>query len=409
MKFFNLKNDYLNCWTDYTYPPIGGTPSFHIAIALSTLSAIVNRKYVLRAGHTDIYTNIWVVLIADSTIGRKSTILQTGSKLLREVWNMIEPDSFSEPPILPDEFTPEAFMKFIADKKSGTFIWSEYVRALITLGGRSYTPGFLNTLTEFYDVVPEFKRQIVSGSSPITVIKNPCFSISTGTTLEDFQDWFVDGGRKGGNAVHISNGFAQRFFYLTQDLNSEIFWGKTHLNSKAKAKLIDFLVNANINTKKSKNEDTPIEIVLHKEQEDCWKDWIKTLDIHNPQTEYVSYKGRIITGALKIASLLAISRGDVLISQDDIEDSLTICRMFISSLPRIFDVGVTQFQRERSKVVRLMQGKTPGEPIPMSYLLSEMNCYKFNMDRVIETMIARGELTRGDDNTVLLNIKKQNS
>ena len=107
--FFGVRSNYLKEFFKYSYPPTGGTPAYHLAVAIATASAMTNRQFYMYLGDDKIYTNMWLVLVGRSSVARKTTTINAGRRLLSEV--------FPDPPVYPNDYTPEALHDLL-DKSS---------------------------------------------------------------------------------------------------------------------------------------------------------------------------------------------------------------------------------------------------------------------------------------------------
>ena len=80
---------------------------FHEAVGLVVLSAMVGRRAVLRLSQADVYANLWIMLLAESTIYRKSTCLDIGREML---------DGVDTTLLAPNDFTPQRFVAVMAER-----------------------------------------------------------------------------------------------------------------------------------------------------------------------------------------------------------------------------------------------------------------------------------------------------
>lgn len=181
--------DYCTYATELTDAP----PHYHLFVALSLVSTILTDKVYIPFGAMKIFPNLWTILLAPSSVFRKSTAINIGRRILSRV---------DESLLLPNEFTPEALLTGLTTKPQGIFLWSEFAGAL-AMFDRSYMIGMKETLTDLYDCPEVYKRKLKEAEY---AIKNPCLSILAGTAI----DWFLDKCKEG----DIRSGFLARFLYV---------------------------------------------------------------------------------------------------------------------------------------------------------------------------------------------------
>jgi lambda repressor-like predicted transcriptional regulator len=170
---------------------------FHHFIGLSMLSAALGNKVFLRQGITNIYPNLWLVIIAPSSLYRKSTCLSIGHGVLNKS---------NCGNVYSTEFSHEKILEEIAERPDGIFIYYEFVTFMKMLT-RDYMAGTKSMLTELYDC-PEYYIRKTLGKS--CTIKRPVISILGATTIQ----WFLDQIKE----QDIEGGFLPRFvFYPSTD------------------------------------------------------------------------------------------------------------------------------------------------------------------------------------------------
>jgi hypothetical protein len=184
---------FLKDYYDFAKELTDAPEHYHIFGGLSVLSAVVGNNIHLPFGPWRIYPNLWIVLLAPSSIFRKSTVITIVRKIITAVDNTI---------ILPNEFTPEVLVSSMEKNPQGILIWSEFASALSNFE-RSYMMGTKEFLTDIYDCPPIYRRKIREKEF---TIENPCISILAGTAI----DWFLSKCKEG----DVRGGFLARFVYV---------------------------------------------------------------------------------------------------------------------------------------------------------------------------------------------------
>lgn len=165
-----------------------------VAGALACLSAAVGRKVCL---NNRIYANLWLVLLGDSSVARKSTAVSLARMLCEEAGVHT----------FPDRITPESFYETLSVNPQGLFALGELGGWLGSLA-RSYALGLKQDMAELYDCPRLFKRirKDAKGRVKEYCAANPYISMLSASTPE----WLE---------VHISEndaggGFLPRFCYV---------------------------------------------------------------------------------------------------------------------------------------------------------------------------------------------------
>jgi len=182
--------DYVNWAKTVTDAP----EEFLEAGALSCLSAAVGRNIQL---NNRIHANLWLVLLGESSIARKSTAVGLARTLCEQAGI----------PTFPDRITPESFYESLAINSQGLFALGELGGWLGSLA-RNYATGLKQDMAELYDCPNEFRRirKDTKGRVKEFRIKRPYITIISASTSEWFEDNISESDTGGG--------FLPRFNYV---------------------------------------------------------------------------------------------------------------------------------------------------------------------------------------------------
>jgi len=184
---------FLRDYCDYASELTDAPEHYHLFVGLGLLSAVLGRNVYIPFGAQKIFPNLWLILLAPSSVFRKSTCISMGRRILHRVDSSL---------ILPNEFTPESLLAGLSTNPRGIFFWSEFGGALSCFD-RSYMVGMKETLTDLYDCPPSYTRKLKGEEF---VIEDPCLSILAGTAM----DWFLSKCKEG----DVKGGFLARFVYV---------------------------------------------------------------------------------------------------------------------------------------------------------------------------------------------------
>lgn len=167
-------NDWLSAYLQYT-DNTESPKDFHFWTGVFILSALTERKVCLDRGFYTLFPNLYIVLVANSALCRKSTAADIGVNILTSL----------EKPIIPfcDTVTAPALIKHGVDYSSKICI---YAPELTTLLGDVCKTGLGPIFTRLYDTPETFKTATISRG--LESIKNPYVCILGCTTPSDISD-----------------------------------------------------------------------------------------------------------------------------------------------------------------------------------------------------------------------------
>jgi len=175
---------YLDNYVQYASELTDAPKEFHLASALSILSAAVGNRVYLEVWGQRLYPNLWIVLLAPTGFYRKSTAISIGLKTLREKCG----DA-----VLPDDFTREKLVECLAEQPSGLIPVYEFGELLARLG-RDYNLGTKEFLANIFDG-NIYKRATKRETAQITA---PAVSILGASTIDWIHDRVTEGDVRGG-------------------------------------------------------------------------------------------------------------------------------------------------------------------------------------------------------------------
>lgn len=195
------QSGFLRKYYDYAAPLTEAPEIYHLFVAFALMAAACSRKVHLPFGAQKIFPNLWIILIAPSSRLKKSTALSIGSRIIT---------ASSLDVTYPNEFSREAMMEILAQRPQGLFIWNELGGTLRNFEA-NYMRGTKEMLTEMFDCPSEYKRVIKSQE---IVIKDPCISIMSASTVE-----WLNGAIK---EHDVKGGFLPRFIFIPADKPSKL-------------------------------------------------------------------------------------------------------------------------------------------------------------------------------------------
>jgi len=327
-----------------TLTPKGEAPErFHFWTGVSAIAGVLRRRVYVDEGHYRHYPNFYIILVGPPGLVKKSTTINVGVGLLREVPNVI---------LGADCSTWQSFVEEVAEAKD---IFAEgdagavpledlldqnhTVTSAITLAisefGTFFDPedrSMVNVLTELYDgkVNSAFtKRTKTQGTD---TIMNPFVNIIAGTT----PDWMRDNfrGRFGGW------GLSSRIIFLHCDEKERSvafphkLWAGTYDSTMSRFR--DDLIE--ISQLQGTYTFSPDAESLYEQLYDAHGRRQTALNRHPHHDPWLSYYlARKLDHVIKLAIVLAASRrSELLITLDDMQSSVARCDEIENELGKVF-------------------------------------------------------------------------
>lgn len=171
---------------------------YHQAGAFIILSAILSGNLQLPTSFGTIRPNLWFMILAGSTITRKSTSMRIAMKLLHEVDERAE---------MATDGSMEGILVGLQDRPNQPSIFhrDEFTGLLDAIAHKDYMAGFAEQLTKLYDgdgIKRLLRKEVIE-------INDPVFIIYAGGIKDKTQMLLSE--------EHIMSGFIPRFVFITAD------------------------------------------------------------------------------------------------------------------------------------------------------------------------------------------------
>ncbi len=337
--------NFLRAYTD-TLTPKGEAPErFHYWTGVAAIGGALRRRVYIDEGHYRHYPNFYIMLVGPPGLIKKSTTINVGSGLLREVPNVkIGADvstwqSFVEEVAQAQDLFAEG--EVTVDPLDQRHTVSSALTLTISEFGTFFDPddrAMVNVLTELYDgkVNSAFvKRTKTQGTD---TIMNPFVNIIAGTTPQWIHDNFK--GRFGGW------GLSSRIIFLHCDEKERhVAFPHKLWKGDYKRTMEAFLEDL---TTISQLRGT---FTLTDSAETFYERWYESHgerqtalnrhDHHDPWLAY--YLARKADHVLKLSMVLSVSRSDTLIiDAADITDAVGRCDEVELELSKVFNTRLTE-------------------------------------------------------------------
>ena len=367
-------------------------PQYHQAAAFVILSAIMCGRVSLPTSFGTIVPNLWFMLLADTTLTRKSTAMDIGVDLLADV----DVDT-----IMATDGSSEGLLQGLSMRpgRPSIFLRDEFTGLLESMTKKDYMAGMAEMLTKLYD--GKLQKRILR--KEIIEIRDPCLIIFAGGIRSKTQQLLT--------FEHIASGFIPRFIFLTaesdvtkvkplgppvlrdmsvrDELLGEIRQMYAFYNQVVEINVADAGVHL-APPRKWKGELTPEAWARYGKFESALLD--AGVRSEHPDLMTPLY-ARLGISALKAALLLAASesRDDaVVVDEMHILHAISYAESWRKyAIDVVNGVGMTQSERELERVYRAIK-KQPG--VSRSQLMQMYHLTANNADAIFKTLEQRGQV-----------------
>lgn len=191
-------------YVDYARSLTDAPLAFHVGAGLVALAgAAGSRLSWTGGGGRENWPNLYLLLLAPSGIYRKSTSVDLACSLLERACPGV---------VMDREFSPERFIRNLAQHPTSVLKEAEFASLLERMKA-TYMSGLKQRLTELYDCVPEYARNISGaeggqGGERIRIMR-PALSILSASTT----DWLVASITE----MDLRSGFLPRFLMISSE------------------------------------------------------------------------------------------------------------------------------------------------------------------------------------------------
>lgn len=293
---------------------------YHEGGAFIILSSVLSGNIRIPTSAGTLIPNLWVMMLGDTTLSRKSTCMGLAMSLLSD----IDPDC-----VLATDGSVEGIMDGLSvrPRRSSIFLKDEFSGFLEKMVKRDFLGGIMEDFTQLYDG-RDLKRMLRSG--PIA-IREPVFILYGGGIKDRIYQWMTND--------YISSGFVPRFIFISPPVDRtklKALGPPTQQNLSKRAELTSKLhrINAHYSPEKDPSEtDDPNIIVLDK----LWnvelspEAWEKYNSIANTMEQMaadsdiseilIPMMDRLSKSGLKAAALIAAAErmnDDIVVHKNDI-------------------------------------------------------------------------------------------
>lgn len=177
-------------------------PQYHQAGAFVILSSLLSGSTFIVTSHERVYPNMWFMLLAGTTLTRKSTAMRTAMHLAKDVNPEVE---------MATDGSVEGMLSALQDRSGepSIFLRDEFTGLLDAIANKDYMAGFAEQLTKLYDgdgIKRVLRKEVIE-------VRDPRFIIFAAGIKDKTQQLLTE--------EHVMSGFVPRFVFVSGDATIE--------------------------------------------------------------------------------------------------------------------------------------------------------------------------------------------
>lgn len=366
---------FLKSYTDYANRLTDAPPLFHLWVGIGLLATAVGNGCWVWSWGRRICPNVWIILLADSGVLRKTTALNIGQSVLMErlaytIW--------------PSEWSFEGLLQTMAQKPSGILFIREFKRFNSALM-RDYAGGTKELLVDTYDNPEHDSRRTKKEGE--TQLEFPAPNLMAATT----KDWFEASLQRD----DVGGGFLSRMFIVPAEDRGEwkgIGASRSDADRLDKENLGQYLEDVR-KTMEGELDFSQIMEPFNKwlrEYEDSWA--------RRCSPELAGTISRSGANALKLTAIFqADIKPSITLSLEAFEKARKMLEFANNQVAQLLaeGLGLSPDAKERKRVAEAIRRTYP-EILPRSTALQNLHISADALDRHIKTLVQAGQVVTKD-------------
>lgn len=309
---------------------------YDLACGMWLLSTVVGRTLKINRPKAPVYMNTYFIICAEAGITRKSTAIRMAEQVLQRV-------EVPDMKVFTSSTTPEAMLDTmsIISAQAGRTHAAILVSELVTFMGReAYAGGMPGILTDLYDAPQVRTVERVKGSR---LLKNVYVSFLAGST----PSWLI----RAINPDVIEGGFTSRCLFVIAERRKQLVaWPQ---DDEGQRNIVLELANKlqAIRAKALKYSERGIDLLPGAMK--AFVEWYNERIVEAPDSFTASFNAREDHHVLRVAGLLSISDGSLMISEHHILQAIKLVNHFKTTAAQMFTVDNKEAEKLTAGIDRL--------------------------------------------------------
>lgn len=316
--------------------PVSESPKSYLLIAgMSALGSALGRSVWMESDLRRTFPMLNIVFIGPSGLGKTEAIGYGQSLLLEKIPESLRPyiiEGEATRAALTDDLVKNPHCVFIAEEMASVFTKQKYQEDMVPF------------VTELLNYKPKCERRTKSGK--LQVINEPSVTFQCGTTL----DWFL---KQLPNTASVG-GFLPRFLVVHELEKAQIVpWPDDKLDAERKAALGRHRAEVTREFVHLLEKYRTQGKMKFKDQEaiDVFSAWVLTRKVESGFQAPFGARAREF--GLRLAMLIAISRGHEQVDHTDVAAAIGIYEWAMARLGTVIDVPITEEGEMMSSILKL--------------------------------------------------------
>jgi hypothetical protein len=400
-----LPETFIDRYTAWGQTATDAPKQYHTANAVVMLSTIMSPYIALETSYGEIKPNVWSMILAGTTITRKSTTMDMAIKMLEEV----HPDF-----LMGTDGSPEGIMSELAqrDGRISLFHRDEITGWIDSTNKRDYLSGMLETFTRLYDGKSE-KRVL---RKEMVEVKDPNLVIMAGGIKNKMAEIMT--------MDHIRSGFLPRFIMVSgtttaddvrpigpppaadaarlmerdprEAVLEELYAISTRFLPKKTEEKVEIAGVVKILTARpDKKYLTASPEVWERIQKLKYDAYVMGDNSTNPDI-YIPLFDRLSNTVIKVAMLLCGAEGNTEISMENILKAIALSDRWLKTIIDFADQlermpDIDKWEKRADKILDYMDTIDPS-PLTRADMMRRFRIKSKDVEDIEKTLVARGHI-----------------
>jgi hypothetical protein len=324
----------------------------------------------MRAGDGYLFPNLWIVLLAPSSLYRKSTALSIGARLINDARPGLA---------LPSEWSHESLIAQMQEQSHGYMTCYEF-KTLMGLLSKDYNAGAQALLTELYDCPSSYSRKLGTKKIVEYRIERPCLTIGGASTM----DWLIESVQ----GKDVAGGFLARFLFVSADHKEKVIAFQDPADMKERELLVHAAKSAAAISGEMKYTAD-----ARRFYEEWFARFTAPRNVDSAPAIVRPFVVRLTSYAHKLAMIESAQNGHKMtITLDDCRRGCMMADNFAAEVRRLAaeDLGASNMDRLKNRILKHIK-KRAGE-MPHSVLLRNIGGGAKPFNDAIDTLKQSGQI-----------------
>jgi len=375
----------LSQYVEYASSMSDAYQEYHYAAALFMVSTAIERRVVLKLRQGKIHPNLWIFILGDSTISRKTTALKEPTAIL---------ETYDYQRRLPSSFSPEALIEAMADCPRAYLIKDE-AGSLLAAMGKSYMEETRDLFSELYDGGDYYRKLRTSQRKENREfrISKPYVTQLLATTPDNFRAYT--------SILDLTSGWLLRYVYFHPNYPKPWRAFEAATDDDFSRYMAVSGMFTDLREKLASLELEALALIIPHEGWELFAKWQRSIEeeaMRGDDNVFKAVAGRLMTVALKLAIVFTVASKafdtDTTreISLDHVREACRQVQVYFLPMAKTVVEDVARSERENLQNLIIGTIKRAGGKLERSALLRKLHVKLKDVGEAVEALQASGEV-----------------